>query len=306
LTDSLICSVNEELKALGARHVRITLKPSGGYGETCHQIELSNSQLSAKTRLTEIFSEGELTVVGIAGFLAELKAAGHESTIVFDDPVCSLDHRYREKVAERLAREAATRQVIVFTHDIAFLSDLELKAGLLPSVKFFTQTVKHDIAPGQCIEGLPWHSMPVRRRLSYLHERLSAILPAYETDQEQYEHEVGHIYGLLRETWEAAIEEVLFRRVVRRYCGEVHTQELRYVEVTDEDHRRIHIGMAKCSKWMFGHDKAMALDINRPMPSEIQSDIKDLESFVKNASTRGETIATRRKIGLEPKAPQIG
>ncbi|MCX5646107.1 MAG: AAA family ATPase [Phycisphaerae bacterium] len=306
LTDSLICSINEELKALGAQHIHINLKPSGGYGETCHQIELPNTQLSAKTKLTEIFSEGELTVVGIAGFLAELKAAGHESTIVFDDPVCSLDHRYREKVAERLANEAATRQVVVFTHDIAFLSDLELKAGLLPNVKFFAQTVRRDIAPGLCTEGLPWHSMPVQKRLSHLNEKLTEILTAYESDRETYEHEVGHIYGLLRETWEAAIEEVLFHKVVRRYCAEVHTQDLRYVEVRDEDHKRIHLGMAKCSKWMFGHDKATPLDVSRPPPSEVQSDIKELEDFVKNGKSRGEAIAARRKASLEPEPPQIG
>ena len=42
-------------------------------------------------------------------------------TYVFDDPVSSLDHRHRDRVAERLAEEGKTRQVVVFTHDMAFL-----------------------------------------------------------------------------------------------------------------------------------------------------------------------------------------
>lgn len=54
-------------------------------------------------------------------FLAELATTDTASAIVFDDPVSSLDHVHRDKVAERLANESLSRQVIVFTHDIAFL-----------------------------------------------------------------------------------------------------------------------------------------------------------------------------------------
>jgi hypothetical protein len=155
MTENLINLINQELRGLGLVRMSISVVPSGGYGETCHQFALPNVRLPGKAKLTDIFSEGELTVVGIAGFLSELKVAGHEGAIVFDDPVCSLDHQYRERVAQRLAREAATRQVIVLTHDIAFLSELELNASLLGSVKFFAQTVRHDRTPGQCTQGLP-------------------------------------------------------------------------------------------------------------------------------------------------------
>lgn len=152
------------MKALGAHHLKLSLKASGGYGETSHKMELPDTQPLQGIKLTDILSEGEQNVVGIAGFLAELKISGHECPIVLDDPVCSLDHRYREKVAERLAKEAAIRQVIVFTHDIAFLLELNSKAAELDNGKFVAQTVRYDDVPGRCTEGLPWHSMPVKRR----------------------------------------------------------------------------------------------------------------------------------------------
>jgi wobble nucleotide-excising tRNase len=60
-------------------------------------------------------------VVAIASFLAELETSSENCGIVFDDPVCSLDHLYRQRVAERLVSEGHKRQVIVFTHDIVFL-----------------------------------------------------------------------------------------------------------------------------------------------------------------------------------------
>jgi wobble nucleotide-excising tRNase len=72
-------------------------------------------------------SEGEQTCVGLAAFLAELATASHKSALVFDDPVTSLDHRWRERVAERLVEEAKVRQIVVFTHDMVFVNDLHDK-----------------------------------------------------------------------------------------------------------------------------------------------------------------------------------
>ena len=69
----------------------------------------------------EIFSEGEHRCVALAAFLAELVTSKRYSGIVFDDPMSSLDHIHRRAVAARLVEEAAHRQVIIFTHDLAFL-----------------------------------------------------------------------------------------------------------------------------------------------------------------------------------------
>jgi hypothetical protein len=306
MTESLVSLINQELRALGLLHISISVVPSGGYGETCHQFALPSVRLPPKTKLTEIFSEGELTVVGIAGFLAELKMAGHEGAIVFDDPVCSLDHRHRKRVAERLAREAAKRQVIIFTHDVAFLSDLELKAGLLGNVKFFAQTVTREATPGQCSQGLPWHCMSVRERLSHLGTRLLDIMPKYESNRDEYNREAACIYSLLRETWEAFVEEVLFHKVVRRFSHEVRTLELRYVEVTDEDHKRIYAGMTKCSEWLWGHDRAKPLDVNRPPPVEVQEDMRELENLMKAVNHRAKVTEAKRQEMLKSQKPEIG
>ena len=67
-----------------------------------------------------MLSEGEHRCVAIAAFLAELSTSESNSAIVFDDPVSSLDHVYKDNVAERLAEEGKNRQVIVFTHDHVF------------------------------------------------------------------------------------------------------------------------------------------------------------------------------------------
>jgi hypothetical protein len=70
---------------------------------------------------SEVLSEGEKTCVALAGFVAELETTNNGSGIVLDDPVSSLDHHYRLRVARLLVDIAKQRQVVVFTHDIVFL-----------------------------------------------------------------------------------------------------------------------------------------------------------------------------------------
>jgi ABC-type glutathione transport system ATPase component len=55
---------------------------------------------------SEVLSEGEKTCVALAGFLAELETTNNGSGIILDDPVSSLDHHYRLRVA-RLLVDAA-------------------------------------------------------------------------------------------------------------------------------------------------------------------------------------------------------
>lgn len=71
-----------------------------------------------------VLSEGEQKVIGLADFLAEAGLRLSPSPIVFDDPVNSLDYRRIHEVADRIARLAADRQVIVLTHNIWFATEM--------------------------------------------------------------------------------------------------------------------------------------------------------------------------------------
>lgn len=77
----------------------------------------------------KILSEGEQRAVSIANFLTEVNMDANNRGIVLDDPVSSLDHRRRTRIAERLLEEACRRQVIVFTHEISFFMEMKVKAG---------------------------------------------------------------------------------------------------------------------------------------------------------------------------------
>lgn len=82
--------------------------------------------------LGDILSEGEHRCVALAAFLAELVTSREYSGIVFDDPMSSLDHVYRVRVARRLVEEAQHRQVVVFTHRMTGLAGRSAaKCGLV-------------------------------------------------------------------------------------------------------------------------------------------------------------------------------
>ncbi|MDD5457436.1 MAG: hypothetical protein PHV30_10470 [Candidatus Margulisbacteria bacterium] len=298
LTPALLLAIQEELKLLGLRHLPVNIQTIGSKGETMHKLELKGKIVQKSIKLTEVLSEGEQRVVAIGSFLAEIGVSGRSNPIVFDDPVSSLDHLYREKIADRLAFESAKRQVILFTHDIAFLSLLWSKS-ILYKVPFTSVTVYKEEQPGINRDGLPWHASKVTERIDKMNKQLASFKGQFNTDRIQYNKHAAYLYCLLRESWEAAVEEHLLNNTISRYSGEVQTIRLLGVEVTDFMVETIYHNMSKCSKWMTGHDKSTALDANRPDPTEIASDIEALRKFVAQIKKQQEAISKKRKNDLE-------
>ncbi len=98
------------------RHVEVELQEAGGErGALYHKIILTRTP---GIDVPKVVSEGEARCLSIAVFFAELSTTEDLSAILFDDPVSSLDHKWRSNVAKRFVEEAQSRQVIVFTHDI--------------------------------------------------------------------------------------------------------------------------------------------------------------------------------------------
>lgn len=308
LTPQLQSNLEEELSKVGLSYLPLNLKGSGSEGRTRHQLEIKDVNLPKNTNLTEVLSEGEQCIVSISGFLAELNTGDHCCPIVFDDPVSSLGHRFRVRIAKRLAEESLVRQVIIFTHDIAFLNEIEDQISQLPTSKFTSHTIikPNETTVGKYKEGLPWHAMAVTDRFKYLKEELARITPLEQSDVTSYNKEAAQIYGLIRETWEAMIEEELFNKVVRKHLG--HTQMLRLSEVSIElsDYDIIDMNYSKCSTWMTGHEKSKSLDQNRPKPNEINNDIDELEEFKKTIRKRKKNIKVKREHATNAKTPNIG
>jgi len=280
VTDVLTAAFDDELKRLGFVSPELELRAAGGHrGSLYHQVQL---KYATRAELSKVASEGEARCIALAAFLAELRSAGHRSAIVFDDPVSSLDHRWRESVAKRLVETARERQVIVFTHEIVFLHALThaAKAETVDCRAF--SIIRRPTGSGYVESDLPWGGLPVKKRIGWLKNEWQRAEKIYRVDGEQNYHPVAtRIYARLRQTWERAVEEVLLSQVVERFRQSVETQRLRDLQdIEQADLDAINDGMTKCSRWEGGHDAPMAANDPIPTPSELEGDINRLELWV--------------------------
>ena len=280
VTQKLKQSFLNELANLAFRHVEVELKEVGGAeGVLYHKLILTRAP---GVELPKVVSEGEQRCLSIAAFFAELSTADDPSGIVFDDPVSSLDYKWREGVARRLVEEAKTRQVIVFTHDIVFLLLLK-QFSEEQGVEQLDQHVRQlSKGAGVCAEELPWVSLPVKKKIGFLKNEWQAADKLFrDGHQAAYEKEAKYLYGLLREAWERALEEVLLGGVVERFRPGVQTQHvITIADITEEDCKTLDAAMTKCSKWLPGHDQAAAARAEVPEPAVLKADIESLESWV--------------------------
>jgi hypothetical protein len=235
----------------------------------------------------EILSEGEQRAIAIGSFLAEINVSGATGGVVFDDPVSSLDHVRRELVARRLASEALKRQVIVFTHDLFFLSLLQHEAGQVGAPMQSSSLRRTAKGFGVTSNSLPFDGAGAKARIGLLKNmQVEAATLHKENDEEGYTQRARQTYQRLRDAWERTIEEELLNGVVWRFKPGISTQRLREVAVEDGDYAAIQTGMGKCSK--YAHDGAAQAQVSLPPPTELLADIQALDSW-------REAILNRRK-----------
>lgn len=283
ITNRVRAQFATELQDLGGRFTPIELNQvSSSQGAPRFRAQLL---ASPREDVARVLSEGEHTCVALAGFLTELSIAGHKSALIFDDPVSSLDHTWRGKVADRLVVEGRDRQVVIFTHDAVFLINLmecAKRAGVPLTCHHLTRSRK---VTGLVLNDAPWVAMPVKKRLGVLRGRLQDARAIFnKQDMETYALQATTIYDLLRKTWERAIEEVLLNGAVMRFQRGVETKRIKaLVDITEVDYQRIERAMSKCSECV--HDEAAAINTSMPEPDQVAEDIADLNDWV--AEIRG-------------------
>jgi len=305
VTQVLESNLEHELHSLGAEQLKLDLVPEVRVGTTFHYLRL-NSTTHENASVSSVLSEGEQRVVAIASLLAEVRTASYPSGLIFDDPVSSLDHLWRHKVAKRLVEEGGECQVIIFTHDIVFLLTIE-KECTQQRVPLLCDTLRNCTAgTGVCSNNdAPWAAKQAGKRVDHLNSYCSTAKRKYESKQmEEYKTIVRDCYDLLRQCWERAVEEVLLNRVVERFDPEVNTLSLKQVSIDDDDYLAIDSAMSKCSECL--HDTSPAVNKPVPAPAELRRDIKSLNNFMQVVKRRHQETQKRRDAKLRPPTPEIG
>jgi hypothetical protein len=235
----------------------------------------------------QVLSEGEHRCVALAAFMAELATTENKSGIVFDDPVSSLDHMHREAVAKRLVAEATNRQVIVFTHDLAFLFELNRAADEIaprPQVAVSSVSRGGDKA-GFCRSEPPFKARRVSDIIASLTNQLANERYHFDQgDQDKWRDTVKSIAASLRDTWEIAVEEAV-GHVIRRLSNEVKTPGLvKLTAITVADCESMRDGFQRCSELL--HSAAPALNRPLPRPETLADEVNALATWADDLRQR--------------------
>ena len=239
-----------------------------------------------------VLSEGEHRCVALAAFMAELATTENKSGIVFDDPVSSLDHMHREAVAKRLVAEAAHRQVIVFTHDLAFLFELNRAADdAQPKPPVAISSISRGAEKaGFCRREPPFKARRVSDVTTSLRNQLAGERYHFEQgNQDEWRKSVKSIAATLRDTWEIAVEEAV-GHVIRRLSNEVKMRGLvKLTAITVADCESMRDGFGRCSELL--HSSAAALNRSLPGPDVLNDEIDALATWAASVRQRQDSVA---------------
>ncbi|WP_347094161.1 AAA family ATPase [Sphingomonas parapaucimobilis] len=281
-----------EVDKLGVAGLAIELQQAkASAGVPFFQVRLINKPTEP---VGKVLSEGEHRCVALAAFLAELSTIDAQSAIVFDDPVSSLDHLHRDRVAARLAEAGQTRQVIVFTHDMAFLLLLEEacratkdREATLVNYRLISRGGENS---GFCHQDPPANVMPLDKVLEGMKAHLGNVKIHHERgDQAKWLREVTSFQDQLRTTWERAVEEVV-GPVLRRLSRKVDTTGLIKLTVIENTHCTVmREAFGRCSALL--HSQPGEINQRLPEPAIIQAEIEALEKWIIDIRQRQDKAA---------------
>ncbi len=278
---------NQELAKLGCDFNLIMLT-SGEQGTTVKEYRLDFAE---DYNPSQILSEGEQNACSIADFLTEVEIDKNNCGIIFDDPVTSLDHERKDKIAQRFAVEAGQRQVAVLTHDIVFMSQLAKHAerNKISVVAHWMKQVNG--IPG-CVED---NTSPKRSSLTSLkNDSQEAVKDFTSLGAKDQEHALGAAFDYLRSACEALIEEVLFAGTIRRYDDHIKVQNLEEVIFDQPSALKIVDLHGRMSEVIFAHNRSDLQRENQPTLADLTSFRKEFEELEKELKEARKTARDGR------------
>ncbi|WP_266170770.1 AAA family ATPase [Dyella subtropica] len=292
VTEALASALNAELIALGYRKKEAHIAGRTDVGNTMVTLRLKDCRFGTN----DVLSEGEQRTVGLALFIAEARLSGHASTIVFDDPATSLDHRNRRRIAERLAKLAQERPVLMLTHDAVLLTEID-RAARKNEQSVSYQTVGWDTSdPGLVSPGLTWETMDVNARAQELEVAATELRKQIGDHMDaQTQEKVKAAYTKLRGTIERAVREVFLNSTIKPYSDEVSVDNFgAVIGHPQSEWDSIYEIYERCCEVTDAHDTNGEHQLAIPEVSELLKDIATFQTLLANAARRKKDYNTQR------------
>lgn len=261
---------NEECQKLNG-NFGIEISHTGTAGKSYRQLRLKGRNPNA------VLSEGEQKVIAIADFLAEMQMSEINRGIIFDDPVTSLDDYRKSEIAYRVAEIAQTKQVAVFTHDLAFV------AALIAHSNGFDMA--HDCHWIENEDGKTPGKIWLKNTPSYEKDyktsgkaqaHLTAARAAGPTDREQH---LKNGFAALRTSYEAMVIFSLFNGVVQRFTERVSVDSLAGIRFDDTAREEVLDSFYQCCRYMEGHSHSDKYQFVKPTVETLHEEIQRFDAL---------------------------
>ncbi|MGL6006341.1 AAA family ATPase [Aeromonas sobria] len=244
----------------------IDIDHTGSAGKSYRQLKIKGKKPSS------ILSEGEQKVIAMADFITEMSLSEINRGIVFDDPVTSLDDRRKLQIAKRLADEADSKQVIIFTHDLIFVSNLISYCQDNGKEHVCHWIEKRNGIPGFVfLKNSPSYEKEYRNS-----EPASRHLKEAEKQNcspETREFLLRQGFTALRTCYEVLVISELFCNVVQRYNERVSMESLSKVAFDKTLVEDIMINYGLCCRFMEGHTHSDKYLHKKPDISDLKDEI---------------------------------
>lgn len=276
ITKDFVDRFQKELEYLGAQKIRITLDKKPKKGRVYHKIVLKDSE-NHRIPAKDVLSEGELRIASFAAFVAEMELSDLTYPFIFDDPTCSLDADYELKIAEKLVDISRKRQVIVFTHRLPMINEIQNYNvdGEMTIIQLRGDKVGAP-DPNSYIDFLK--PKDVLKKLKTSAEDLKSLLK--NNDFLAHDAKLKMLYSSMRITAERCIEKVLLGEIIVRYNKVIHSRLLPNLNcIEPEDIKLLNDLMTKYSNYEHSNPGEST---PKPLSDEdIIKDITELDDWIR-------------------------
>ena len=269
---------NKECKRLNG-NFGIEINNTGSAGKTYKQLKLKGRNPNA------ILSEGEQKVIAISDFITEMQLSEINRGIIFDDPVTSLDEKRKSEIAERLVIESVVKQVVIFTHDLVFVSSLIGHSKDL-DVNLACHWIEN-VSGNQ--PGTIWLNNTPSFEKNY---KTSGKAQCYYNEAkklppQEREDKIKNGFAALRTAYETQVVFGLFNGVVQRFEERVSVDSLSGVVFNSGIRDKILDSFYQCCRYMEGHSHSDKYAYKKPTLENLNEEIIKFNEVKKEIKTLG-------------------
>ena len=178
--------------------------------------------MNVAENINDVLSEGEQKIVALASFLSECTIDGSLNTIIFDDPVNSLDLEYRESIARKIINLSNDRQIVVLTHDLYFVRLLsDIHKEIVGDECVINGMISSNNLSGIPSDEIPYLSKNCQQRIDNIRLDLDSMSELNETLKQ---HIISSISKKMRQLIERTVEEVIANRTIERFSKNLNVK----------------------------------------------------------------------------------